>query len=77
MNRPAVRGVLAAAVLGSVAAGGALRAEGCAPAAQNRDPHAARRLQMVTDQIAARAYYERVCAQIDIGIRLRSIAGND
>lgn len=63
MSRPAVRGVLAAAVLGSVAAGGALHAEGCAPAAQNRDPHAARRLQMVTDQIAARGVGdERVLA---------------
>ena len=63
MSRPAVRGVLAVAVLGSVAAGGALHAEGCAPAAQNRDPHAARRLQMVTDQIAARGVGdERVLA---------------
>jgi protein-L-isoaspartate(D-aspartate) O-methyltransferase len=63
MSRPAVRGVLAAVVLVGVAASGAIPVGGCAPAAQDRDPHAARRLQMVADQIAARGVTdERVLA---------------
>ena len=65
MNRPAVRGVLAAAVLGGAAVSGVVPTGGCAPAAQDRDPNAARRLQMVTDQIAARGVTdERVLAAL-------------